>query len=171
MAIMSYSNASSELHIRAITTNDYPALKRFANCLLREHVHLTVTKSKIAKFVEKSNQIMLIAEIRGELVGVISAKKPSATPQACYWLELFVGSNWRKKGIGKNLLQSLLIKCHLNKKIQCLSLSVKRNNKIAIELYLKHGFKKKFNFTSLFSPVIDMELNINSKKSIFEESN
>ena len=119
-----------------------------------------MTKSKVTMFVENPNQIMLIAEVKGKLVGIVSAKKPPSASSACYWLELFVNSNWRKKGIGKNLLLALVSNCLLNKNIQCLSLSVKRNNKVALELYLKHGFKKKFNVTSLLSSVIDMELSL-----------
>jgi len=159
---MNHPNVVSEAHIRLIRNNDHSALQNLSSSLLVERVHLSTTKSKVAKFVGDPKEIMLVAIINEKIIGVISAGKLSSLPETSRWLELFVNSNWRGRGIGKLLLQSLISQCGTNENIQCLVLSVKRNNKTAIDLYLKHGFTKRNNFTSLFFPIVDMYMLTNT---------
>lgn len=153
---MNPSQASPNLHIRSFSLNDYSDLQELANNLLNEHVRLSVTKSKLARFINDNDQILLVAEINNEVIGVISAGKSSGLSETSRWLELFINASWRRKGIGKLLLQSLMSQCNNNENIQRLTLSVKKSNKPAVALYLKHGFIKKRNFFSLFSPILEM---------------
>ncbi|MFH1056680.1 MAG: GNAT family N-acetyltransferase [Candidatus Micrarchaeota archaeon] len=83
-----------------------------------------------------------VAEEGKELVGaIIIEKKLSFTvSNTSFITSFFVKKNWRKKGVGRSLLNKCLSALR-RRGISSVSLTVHPRNKLAIRLYKKWGFK------------------------------
>lgn len=83
------------------------------------------------------SETFLIAERNYEAIGYIVAKTDCSK---AHILSIAVENNWRRKGIGYNLLQMLIIKLK-SRKINEIILEVEKNNISAKTLYERVGFK------------------------------
>jgi len=141
--------------------NDFQFIKKFSNNLKKENINLTINKAKLKKVFEDSSQLMLLAKNNsGEIIGLISATKKNELHDNTRWLELFVNTESRDKGIGTKLLRSLILECKQIDRIDNLYLSVMKNNSQAIHLYKTNGFMCKNKLLHFFTSWTSLQLTI-----------
>ena len=98
-------------------------------------------RSWIQKILENEREQLIVAEINGEVVGLIvfrskSSKRLSHTGS----FTAMVKKEYRNQGIGKLLIKELLNWAEQNPLIEKVSLGVLSTNQRAIELYKSMGF-------------------------------
>lgn len=86
---------------------------------------------------------MLVAEVDGRAAGFATASAgPSPTLAHVAQLSLFVSADWRRKGIGRQLLDALIQWAAQSPGIDKLQLAVLASNSAAIGLYRRCGFRE-----------------------------
>jgi ribosomal protein S18 acetylase RimI-like enzyme len=98
-------------------------------------------RSWIQKILENEREHLIVAEVNGEVVGLIvfrskSTKRLSHTGS----FTAMVKKEYRNQGIGKLLIKELLNWAEQNPLIEKVSLGVLSTNQRAIELYKSMGF-------------------------------
>jgi RimJ/RimL family protein N-acetyltransferase len=95
----------------------------------------------IQDHLEDPGKLAILAEVSGTIVGSLSFENgPHQRIRHRGILGVSVVKEWRGKGIGAALLQSLIAWAEANPIIEKLGLSVYANNENAIRLYEKLGF-------------------------------
>lgn len=100
-------------------------------------------KQKIQNYRNSLGKIYLTAVFNNRVVGMVTFQNwTTRKTQHCGWMSsMFVKKSWRNKGIGKVLIQELLIWANLNPIIEKVCLAVFSSSTNAISLYKKMGFK------------------------------
>lgn len=142
------------LHIREAKKSDAPHLLKWVNQVAGETDFLTFgegefkkTKREEEKIIEShhraKNQIFLIAELEGEIVSVlnVNANNKTRLRHICDFGVSVKKCHWRK-GIGTLMIREMLDWAKKSKIIRKINLNVQANNKSAIQLYKKLGFKE-----------------------------
>jgi RimJ/RimL family protein N-acetyltransferase len=142
------------LVVRSPDVADAAAMLKFVNSVAGETDFLTFGENEfnkteaeevdaIQKNKKSDNQIFIIAEINGELVGVlnVSADEKSRLKHIGVFGVSVRKTDW-SKGIGTALIQTMLTWVKDSKIIRKINLSVIANNESAIKLYEKFGFEK-----------------------------
>ena len=108
-----------------------------------EEFQITVEEEKewIAARLENERETFLIAEVDGELVGMLVFQSPARIRLShTGTFGMMVDKRFRGQGIGTAFIEELLIWAKQNPHIQKVSLSVFSTNEPAIALYKKMGF-------------------------------
>jgi len=108
-----------------------------------EEFKFTIEKERkwIREHIENPGWIILVAELAGAIVGMISFENGSRKRLAHRGsLHISVAPEHRRKGTADTLLQALIDWAERNPLIEKLSLGVFATNKPAIALYRKNGF-------------------------------
>ncbi|MBU0467007.1 MAG: GNAT family N-acetyltransferase [Nanoarchaeota archaeon] len=101
---------------------------------------------ELKKDLKRSKTIIFVAEVYGKIVGYITASFQGKTPytktkKKSAIDDLFVLGEYRKKGIGKALINKTL-DLSKSKGIKIVSLSVSSSNLPTLKLYKRFGFKE-----------------------------
>jgi ribosomal protein S18 acetylase RimI-like enzyme len=84
---------------------------------------------------------------KNEIMGlVIVSAVESLTRRVAVIEDLVVDKRFRKKGYGKQMLESI-IKWAQNNKFDCIEVCTKVDNEVAIGLYKKYGFEDRHNIS------------------------
>lgn len=98
-------------------------------------------KQWINSFAKQKNCLLLMAESHGKIIGNISVNGHSRSMlQHTASIGMSVINEWRNKGIGKLLMQSVINWSEENEMLELLWLQVFAQNIAAITLYKKMGF-------------------------------
>lgn len=146
-----------KIKIRKISARDLKHVKKFqdfVNSLVEEHAKITVNKKMsfdkekkwleaILKNVKSQKQVFLFAKYNGEVVGTTSVTLNRGRKSHIGDLGISIREGYRGIGLGKYLMGEVLklTKKELKPKPKIIQLSVYPNNKPAIALYKKYGFK------------------------------
>lgn len=95
----------------------------------------------------KSGDVLLVAEIEGEVIGLVFSQFNKPTGKATIE-NLIVKEEYRNRGIGTDLLNQCLDKLKAKGAAYICAL-VKTDNKPTIEFILKQGFHRGYDFTWL----------------------
>lgn len=142
-----------ELIIRKATIEDFDSLVdlrlellKYENSLNSKNkfndVRIEKSKELIKTYLERSNSVFFVAEIFGccssKVVGYIHGTKDENPNELEGYIQgLFVLENYRRKHIGKLLLDSLLEWFDGKKH----GLTTDINNELSLNFYKKHGYK------------------------------
>lgn len=101
----------------------------------------TISK-KISKFRKAPGRIFIVALCENEIAGYAAFNNGDLRKiKHSGYLTVFMEKEYRGKGLGKELMKTLIQWGKANKLIRKMTLSVFSNNKNAIKLYKKVGFK------------------------------
>lgn len=133
---INYAEALLELEKEVLAENEFmiSVFEEFEETLEQQ-------RSWIQKILENERERLIVAEINGEVVGLIvfrskSTKRLSHTGS----FTAMVKKEYRNQGIGKLLIKELLSWAEQNPLIEKVSLGVLSTNQRAIELYKSMGF-------------------------------
>lgn len=124
------------------------------NSLVEEKAYLTVQKKKTfkeekvyfkesLKKIKEKTRVELILDIGGEVCGIAAIwLADSEVKKHIGELGISLKKTARGKGLGEKLLKKIIERAAKELKIKIVTLYVYSNNKIAINLYKKTGFKK-----------------------------
>jgi len=138
--------------IRTAVLDDAPAILEHARIILAEDLYnvgtldefkLTVEKERewIQQHIDHPAQIVLVAELGGSIVGILNLENGSRQRLSHVGsFGMSVQPEFREKGIGTALLQSLIRWAKENPVIEKVTLAVFATNRPAIDLYKKMGF-------------------------------
>jgi RimJ/RimL family protein N-acetyltransferase len=140
--------------LRQPTVNDAAGILRFATTLFAatdqvlttpEEYTITLEQERqwINSFLENPNALILIAELDGETIGLLTftahpKKKMAHTGE----FGISVHPHHQGKGIGKKMIEHLLLWAKDHPQIEKVNLGVFASNQAAIDLYKKCGFKE-----------------------------
>ena len=138
--------------LRFVRFNDWKDLLVLINSLVEEKAKIVADKKfsvkkekeyvkRILKMMKEGEGIYIVPEINGRVVGMCSLKRGRGYASHVGELGLSLLKEYRGKGIGKALLKTCL---EIGKEmgIEIVTLGVYDNNKIALKLYRKLGFKR-----------------------------
>lgn len=141
------------LIIRLPHKDDARGLMQLINGIINEDDYITINKKvtlkkeiewldKLLESINKKEKIMLIAEVDGKLVGNSEAGKGIGRSSHVSTFGISIIDGYREEGIGKIIAKEVIraAKRELGSKI--MTLDVIADNKRAISLYKKIGFKK-----------------------------
>ncbi len=138
--------------IRTAVLDDAPAILEHARIILAEDLYnvsmldefqKTIVEEKqwIQEHINHPCQIILVAELGGSIVGMLGFENGSRKRLAHQGaMHMSVRPEFRRKGIGIALLQSLVDWAEENPVIEKVTLAVFATNRPAIDLYKKMGF-------------------------------
>lgn len=138
--------------IRTASMEDAARIIALQKCVLEEDDFLVTTleefqisvedeKKWIAARLENERETFLVAEVEGELVGILVFQSPPRKRLShTGTFGMMVDKRFRGKGIGQALIRELLTWAKQNQHIEKVSLSVFATNESAIALYKKMGF-------------------------------
>ena len=141
-----------KLVVRTAVPDDAPALIEQAYIILTEDLYNVTTLDEFKKTVEQERewiqehidhpaQIALVAELAGSIVGGLGFENRSRKRLQHYGtLHMGVHPQFRDKGVGTALVQSLIDWAKQNPIVEKLCLIVFATNEPAIRLYKKMGF-------------------------------
>lgn len=139
--------------VRSATVNDAEALLKVLNEVLADGEGMVLERDEspaktvedqkkwIKKFTEEPNEILLVAEVDGKIVGNLDlhASKRRRLSHSCS-LGISLSPDWRSNGIGSALFCALFEWLNTAPQIEKITLKVLADNKRAIALYTKFGF-------------------------------
>ena len=105
-------------------------------CSVQDDYEKKISKAEFAKFILKEYNMFMVSEPNP--VGYLKATMIKDQMEI---ISFVIDKNYRKKGIGKALLNKILL-IAANKKISSIFLEVSVENNIAINLYKKANFLK-----------------------------
>ncbi len=76
-------------------------------------------------------------------IGVVTARVRRDNPRLGYIATLGVRDDYRRRGLGSELLEKMVTHLDQNRRVERIHLHVKSDNESALKLYEKHGFTKK----------------------------
>lgn len=98
------------------------------------------SKSFLLEMLSRFPEFFIVAEKDNKIIGYLSASIEGYFNKTCHLLSIAVLPEHRNKGIGSLLLKHLIDLVKI-KHIQSIILEVKKDNKPAISVYEKFGFK------------------------------
>lgn len=108
----------------------------------RKYIDVTAFAKYHQELLYRAGSMMLIAMSDNRPVGYLSIEANAATRQQhTARLTMGIVENYRKKGIGRQLLQAALERMENTKTIEILYLMVRADHMAAIKLYESLGFK------------------------------
>ncbi|KKQ18576.1 MAG: GCN5-related N-acetyltransferase [Berkelbacteria bacterium GW2011_GWA1_36_9] len=121
-------------------------VKEEAKILLKKELTLKEEKEKLEKFLEstdKKTMVFLIAEHSGKIVGTTSIDLGRGRKNHIGGFGIIIRDSYRGMGLGKYMVGEVirLAKKELRPAPKIIQLEVYANNKPAINLYKKMGFK------------------------------
>jgi RimJ/RimL family protein N-acetyltransferase len=138
--------------IRTALADDAEVILEYARIILIEDLYNVLTLEEFQMTAEKEKEwiqshydnpahIILIAEVNGRFAGLLGFENSGRKRLAHQgMLHMSVGPEFREKGVGTALLQTLIDWANENTIIERLILSVFANNYKAMGLYKKMGF-------------------------------
>lgn len=106
--------------------------------LEKSHNVSILTTNMLLKDLNESNNYYLIAKFKNKIVGYIGINYILDTADI---ISIVVDKNFTRRGIASSLLNEIYRFC-IENKISKLFLEVRKSNKTAQNLYLKHNFTK-----------------------------
>jgi len=102
-----------------------------------------VEKRIISEFASSENSILLVAEMRGKIIGTLNCRgrKDRNAIRHVVSLGMSVDRNWRGQGIGSLLMADAIEWAKGTGFIKRIELLVFERNEVAIHLYQKFGFE------------------------------
>lgn len=147
------TKSCEDLIIREAIAVDASALIDYVHKISGESNFLTFEVGDFSKTIKEEveiiethsnaeNKIFLVAEIDGKIAGLLNVDA-SDIPRKKHIGDfgITVRKNHWGKGIGSNLIESMLEWAKANSIIRKINLNVQINNEVAIALYKKFGFK------------------------------
>lgn len=144
--------------IRTLVKGDIKRAKDFqdyVNSLVREEAKILINKNLTIKeekeFLEgavkaakKKSAVQIVAECDGKIVGMSSVKMDRYRRNHVGTLGLSIRNGYRGMGLGEQVIRSVidLAKKELKPNLKIIMLTVYQDNKPALGLYKKVGFKK-----------------------------
>lgn len=141
--------------IRSLEKKDGKNFNKFINTIAQEKtfVYLQDEKIKIKqtdeylndqiKRIKNKKSLSLIAVINNLIIGYSSIDLEDGISDHEGVLEITIINNFRNQGVGSKLLdETIKLAIQELKELKIITLTVFDNNKTAIKLYKKHGFKK-----------------------------
>ena len=130
------------MKIRKATQKDVPRIVELLNsdANLTEDDELPYTEKMIISYLKEQSNFMFVYELNSKILGVIMGFFWMQAKQ-CYMFDIVVDENYRKKGIGKaliNYLENMLKK----NKIELIFFHSEEDNKIMHKASEKWGYKK-----------------------------
>ena len=146
------------MEIRKANQKDFKELLELDMQNMRHHMKLNklnwepikkirnAVSKELKKDLNNPKTIIFTANVDGKIVGYISNSFQGKTPYTKTKKkgtidDLFVLEEYRKKGIGKNLINEAFI-LFKSRGIKIVSISVSSNNLPTLELYKNFGFKE-----------------------------
>lgn len=148
------SKSGQVVVLRNATQADAVRLNDLANEVFKTSDYLITTpdeftsfgeeqqKERIKKYESDEGSLLLVAEFKGELIGMIdfqNGKRKRIAHKGTFGMS--VRSSWRNKGIGNILLSGLIEWVKNHPTIEVINLGVIEENKSAVALYAKMGFE------------------------------
>ncbi|WP_287588614.1 GNAT family N-acetyltransferase [Candidatus Borrarchaeum sp.] len=139
---------TNDIKVRFSTKEDIISLKKMFNKVVKEKQFLptlqeiTIEEVTNGWFDLGNYDLIIVAEIQGELVGQIQLERleDDAAQHVCE-IGIIVDPDYRGKGVGSELLKKTIENAkHLGFEKICLSTF--HTNRIAIALYKKFGFRE-----------------------------
>lgn len=125
-----------ELQKRVLKEDDF-----LVTTLEEFQISIEDEKKWIAARLDNARETFLVAEVAGELVGMLVFQSPPRKRLShTGTFGMMVEKRYRGQGIGKSLIEELLAWAKQNPHIQKVSLGVFATNVAAIALYKKMGF-------------------------------
>lgn len=145
----------SEFILREPKLNDAKGLMKMINQMVRERNipigadHMYTLKqerewlSGVIKGIKKKEKVMLVVEADGKICGNCSIERREGKCNHRGYIGITVSKELRSKGIGTVLMRETIKLAQKRMKgLKIIELDVYANNKIAIGLYKKLGFKR-----------------------------
>jgi len=112
-------------------------------CSLPSELTDDVIAHTISTFLQEKTGIYLVAEHENSIVGH-AYLKPLSLQSLCHvaQLNIVVHHAWQKKGVGAQLLKTLIEQATASSSIEKIELNVRASNTPAIALYKKMGFQE-----------------------------
>lgn len=147
------TKTGEDLLIREAISDDALAFIKYLNQVAGESNFLTfgagefkMTIEEEKKFIEDhhqaDNQIFLVAEVNQEIIGlmnVCASRKSRLRHIADFGIS--IKKDYWSKGIGSKMMEAMLEWARDKGIIRKINLTVNTDNKVAIALYKKYGFK------------------------------
>jgi RimJ/RimL family protein N-acetyltransferase len=96
----------------------------------------------LAEFAQSKNSIFLVAEAEGQIVGMLNCKGSNRVAiRHAVTLGMSVDQDWRRQGIGSQLMAQAIAWAKSTGIISRIELAVFERNEKAIRLYQKFGFE------------------------------
>jgi len=140
---------SQFVYITLATTNDLTAIAELMGELIDVlHTEEGINRQELTKSIDKlykaQNSYMLVAKKDGKVIGFAQfyTRQTALNPKPCATLdELVVTKKYRRKGIGKLLIERVISEC---RKLGCceVEVSTELTNTIAQKFYKDCGFTK-----------------------------
>ncbi len=132
---------------------DFEDTLKYINSLVEERVyidmHKKMSKKGELKFltlllrnIENREAVSLVAEVNGKVGGLVNINKGVHAENHIGNLGIGLEKGIRGKGIGKKLIKLAINEAKKNLKTEIVELDVYAENKVALNLYKKSGFKK-----------------------------
>jgi RimJ/RimL family protein N-acetyltransferase len=146
-------NNGTEFSIRTAESNDAAGVLKIMKEVVKEkrytiheinefHENKKSYTDKINKFIKSRGKLFLVAEINGTIAGFVNFNNwDTEKTKHTGFLSIFILKKFRGYGIGEALMNELIKWAKANPMIKKMSLAVFENNKNAIKLYNKIGFK------------------------------
>ncbi len=150
------SKSGKKIILRYPKWEDLDAMLEYINILSREDTYLSVggeekTKEEemdflcgVLKRMEKKDEVFLIAEHEGKLIGITGVNRKTAHKRSRHVGDIGISliKELRGDGIGKEMLDTLLTLAKSELNLSMVVLTVFGVNDIAKSLYHKQGFEK-----------------------------
>jgi RimJ/RimL family protein N-acetyltransferase len=152
MAVQHLKNGEMMI-VREAHENDAPEILAYVRQIGDETDYLTFNSEEFNKTLDEEidiinrhklaeNQIFLVAEIEGTIIGILNvAASPRRRLRHVGEFALSVAKAHWNKGVGATLMKYMLNWAKHNAIIRKINLRVHEDNKSAIELYKKFGFE------------------------------
>lgn len=144
--------------IRKLQPDDSNLLKEFITSLSPTTIHSfsfnPLPEDYAENFVCREDITCFVADLKGKIVGYVWWEPNSALVPI---LAICVQDEYQRNGIGKRLLDKLIKEAKMRGKTG-LRLTVSSDNKVAISLYKKAGFKIIGEYQDIRGPNYVMEL-------------
>lgn len=151
--------ASSEIvgeHMSIVFANedDIPKIYNYLNKISTQTQYLTFDSAGLKVSLDDFSKVFLSQlsnsnikyfcyRVNGNIVGIANYRVDSRTKMSHRAkIGISVLADYQNKGIGKQLLASMIEYLEQQKQIELVELEVACENKVAIHLYEKYGFKK-----------------------------
>jgi len=142
-----------EVIIRIPKMKDARMLLAYFNSLIKENapimfnkkLNLKEVRGRLKSGLEKFKRRMflqLVVEYKGKIIACGDIEKGKCAKSHICRLGISVHKDFRGRGIGKELMRLLLKFARTFLKTEMVVLSVYANNKVAIHLYKKYGFRR-----------------------------
>lgn len=132
------ANELCDLFNEIITLDDYNASSNHDHKFLKENIEKQIEKHQLS-----SNMLYVVGKIDNQIVAEANLRPVANMYRLRHRLEMGIGvkKEYRNKGIASSLLKIVIEKAK-NEGFEQINLEVATQNKYAIKLYKKFGFKK-----------------------------